>query len=116
MKSKIYEDYCIFLGKNQLENEILLEKTKDGKGMCKDYNGTIYWFHLSGRSSAHVILQSRDKPTGKMLKEAAVFLKENSKCKSEKNVEITFMKREFVKQTKYKGTVYLQKNGYIMTI
>jgi predicted ribosome quality control (RQC) complex YloA/Tae2 family protein len=109
MKSKIYDNYCIFLGKNQLENEMLLEKTN----YC---DGTIYWFHLTGRPSAHVILQSHNKPTSKMIKEAAVFLKENSKCKGEKKVEITFMKREFVKQTKFAGTVYLKNNGRTMTI
>lgn len=116
MLSKIYDDYCIFLGKNQLENEALLNMTRDNQGPCKDYQGSIYWFHLAGHSSAHVILQSRDPPTRKMFKEAAVFLKENSKYRNERKLEIVFINRKYIKQTKIPGTVIMKNKGFTINI
>ena len=111
MLSKIYDDYCIFLGKSQSENETLLNMTRDGQGPCKDYIGTMYWFHLAGRSSSHVILQSKNKPTHKMIKEAAVFLKENSKYRSERKLEILYINRKHVRQTRIAGAVVMQNRG-----
>lgn len=116
MKSEIYDDYCIFLGKNQNENEYLLECTKNGRGMCRDYVGVVYWFHVDCKPSPHVILHARFKPTGKMIKEAAVFLKENSKYKSEKKVVIKCVNRKYVHQTNIPGSVTLSHDGFVIRI
>jgi predicted ribosome quality control (RQC) complex YloA/Tae2 family protein len=71
------------------------------------------WFHVSGRSSCHVIakingLDKLDKKAiHKIVVQGALLCKENSALKSQKNVSIDYTKIEYVTKLDTPGSVTL---------
>lgn len=93
----MFKDHKIMIGKNQDENDELVNNA--------DPND--YWLHLSNYPSPHVIIQNSNKKriNNKILKQAAYQLKINSKYKNIPNIDVDIAKIKHIQQTNKPGMV-----------
>ena len=89
-------------GRNAQDNFDLIDASKDND----------IWFHIYGESSAHVVACIHDleisldkKQLRDIVKQGAVICKEQSSCKSHKNVNIVYTKIKNVEKSTPVGTV-----------
>lgn len=77
------EGFRIFVGRNNIQNDLLTLKT------AKNYD---MWFHVKDAAGSHVIAQSvKDKPfTDKLIREAAMLACVNSKAYASSNVAVDY--------------------------
>ena len=77
------EGFKIFVGRNNIQNDLLTLKT------AKNYD---MWFHVKDAAGSHVIAQSvKDKPfTDKLIREAAMLACVNSKAYASSNVAVDY--------------------------
>lgn len=77
------EGFRIFVGRNNIQNDLLTLKT------AKNYD---MWFHVKDAAGSHVIAQSvKDKPfTDKLIREAAMLACVNSKAYASSNVSVDY--------------------------
>lgn len=100
---KNYDNYQIFIGKNKHENDDLIKSSSPND----------IWFHLEDYSSPHVVVKLKDtKLTKKIIVQASLFVKENSKYKSQKNVTVIWCKIENIILTNIPGNVIIRNNNY----
>ena len=97
---KIKKNVEFYIGENAQENQdiVLYAAPED------------LWFHLAGRSSPHVLAVTRDMQIDRRFLHAIVvqgylLCKQNSKSKSEKNVDIIYTKIKNVIPTETIGMV-----------
>ena len=108
MKEFQIKNFTFKLGKNKFENDKLIDESGD-------YD---IWFHINNLPSSHGILftNSSNKVDRAILKICCLFLKQNSKYKSEKKLEIIVCKISNIRKTKNIGEVIIGKNFKIITI
>ena len=96
-----FKDYKIIIGKNQHENDELVNNAEPDD----------YWLHLSNYPSPHVIIQNPNKKRihNKIIKQAAYQLKINSKYKNIQNIDIDITKIKHIQQTNKPGMVTINK-------
>lgn len=77
------EGYKIFVGRNNVQNDILTLKT------AKNYD---LWFHVKDAPGSHVVVQAvKEKPfTDKLIREAAMIACVNSKVHASSNVAVDY--------------------------
>ena len=99
-------------GRNAQDNFDLIDASKDND----------IWFHIYGDSSAHVVASINDltisldkKQLRDIIKQGAVICKEQSSCKSDKNVNIVYTRIKDVTKTTPIGSVSIY-NGKIIKI
>jgi predicted ribosome quality control (RQC) complex YloA/Tae2 family protein len=107
----VEEDKVIFyVGRNAKENIEIIEKS----------DPEDYWFHVSGSSSAHVVVTIPShidkKEKGKILKRGALLAKQHSTSKSIKNVMIVYTKIKNVTQDPNSplGTVHICNSNHMI--
>jgi len=94
------EDVIIEIGKNQLENQLLLD--------TMDSNNT--WFHLADYPSAHLVINVNYNCLNKKeIYQIASLLKQNSKYKKTNNIAINYTLRKDLVLTDIAGQVILNK-------
>ena len=108
MKEFQIKNFTFKLGKNKFENNKLIDESED-------YD---IWFHFNNKPSSHGILftNKSNKVDRAILKICCLFLKQNSKYKSEKKVEIIVCKISNIKKSKNIGEVVIGKEYKIFTI
>ena len=88
-----------FVGSNAIQNFEIIDNA------CEN----DLWFHVNNRPSCHIIAQiPRDIPRKSLkyvIKQGAILCKQNSKYKSDKNLEIIFAKIKNIQKTDVIGTV-----------
>lgn len=90
LKKVELDGFLIYVGKDAKSNDHLTFNIADNNDI---------WMHTKGVPGSHVIIKVRDNyPTDSVLKHAAELAKKNSKSKNEKNVDIVYCKRKFVKK------------------
>ena len=94
------------IGRNSNENDTLVRQHMNDK--CT-------WFHLSDNSSPHGILET-DNPSKNSIKHVANIIKEYSKLKNYRKVKVDYLEIKYVKPTKTKGEVFLQKSPRTVNI
>jgi predicted ribosome quality control (RQC) complex YloA/Tae2 family protein len=94
-----FKNYKILIGRNQEENDILINNASPED----------YWLHLSNYPSPHVIIQNptKKKIHNKVLKQAAYQLKIHSKYRKLKNIEIDITKIKHLQTTNKPGMVLI---------
>ncbi len=86
LKPKKYitdEGFVIYVGRNNVQNDLLTLKT------AKNYD---LWFHTKDTPGSHVIVESvKDKPfTDKVIRQAAMLATQNSKASASSNVAVDY--------------------------
>lgn len=86
LKPKKYitdEGFVIYVGRNNVQNDLLTLKT------AKNYD---LWFHTKDTPGSHVIVESvKDKPfTDKVIRQAAMLATQNSKAGASSNVAVDY--------------------------
>lgn len=96
-----FRNYDIFLGKNQEENDTIVDNA----------NPDDYWLHLSDFPSPHAVIANPSKKRihHKIIKHAAYLIKINSKYKSYSKLDVDVTKIKFIKKTEKKGMVYVNE-------
>jgi predicted ribosome quality control (RQC) complex YloA/Tae2 family protein len=97
--------YRIFIGKNQRENDRLIDMSSPSD----------IWFHVSNSPSTHVILKNDDEVSVKqipkqVLKRCACLCKSHSKSASVRNCEIMYTQIMHIEKTDVPGKVTVNKN------
>jgi predicted ribosome quality control (RQC) complex YloA/Tae2 family protein len=105
-------DVIFKIGGNAIENDKLIDEA--------DKNDL--WFHIADQPSCHVIADISNvefivdkKQLLKIAIQGAVLCKENSKYKSDKNVNIIYTKIENITKTEIPGKV-ISNNAKLITI
>lgn len=97
--SQLNEDIEFLIGKNSEDNFNIIDISSPND----------IWFHLNDYPSCHVIAKVPDKIDRRnikfIIKKGALLCKENSKYKSNKNLDIIYTKVKNVKKTNILGTV-----------
>jgi len=95
------ENFTIQIGNNQSENDILIKKSHQNS----------IWFHLKDMPSPHGILTSLNgkKINKSIILKTASLVKEYSKAKYLRRINIEYIELKFVKITDIKGKVILMK-------
>ena len=90
------EDFLVRVGRNQAENQELLDSS----------SAEDFWLHMADVPSAHAVIshQGHQKPSMHVLKQAALIIKQRSKQKGER-VKFTCTKISHLRQTKTPGLV-----------
>jgi predicted ribosome quality control (RQC) complex YloA/Tae2 family protein len=105
----IYADnYIINIGKNAKDNWNILETA----------NGNDIWLHLNNFPSPYVLITCKEnyKLKSKDIRLAGRLCREHSKEKKTRNIEICYLKVEYVKKGKHLGEALLLKEPKIMNI
>ena len=102
------DDFVIRVGKNQQENQAILESSQ----------GDDFWVHMADFPSAHAVISHEEhhKPSMRVLKQAALLIKERSKQKNLGKVKFTCTKRMHLQQTKTPGLVVVLRQLYELTL
>lgn len=82
-KFKSSEGFDIFVGRNNVQNDLLTLKT------ARNYD---LWFHVKDTAGSHVVVTAiKDKPfTDKLIRQAAMLAAANSKAASSSNVAVDY--------------------------
>ena len=91
---ELTEQHQLIIGQNAKENHEII----------KDANPTDIWFHVSDYPSAHIILQPKTKDP-KIIYQAAIQAKKNSKTSKFTNVQVIYTSISNVIPTKKEGEV-----------
>ena len=96
-----FRNYHIIIGKNEEENDTLVEEAKPND----------YWLHLSDYPSPHAIIKNPNEKRihHKIIKRAAYLVKINSKYKSLSKVDVDVTKIKFIERTEKKGMVHVNE-------
>lgn len=90
LKKVEFEGFLIYVGKDAKSNDHLTFNIA---------NNDDIWMHAKGYPGSHVVIKVKDNlPTNSVLKHGAELAKKNSKAKNEKNIDIVYCKRKFVKK------------------
>jgi hypothetical protein len=95
------------------------EKAEENQHIVLNADPEDLWFHLSGRSSPHVLAMVSDKNINrkylhKIIVQGSLLCKQNSKSKSEKAVDIIYTKMKNVIPTEIMGTVQTSNIKHII--
>lgn len=103
----LQREFTYLIGKNAEENFEIIDAS----------NPDDIWFHISGISSCHVVLQTNDvsdlckKNMKTLIKKGALLCKINTnKVKNSKNIEVIYTSIKNVTKTDIKGTVITQNS------
>ncbi|MBR1617780.1 NFACT family protein [bacterium] len=85
-----FENYDIYIGKNNLQNDYLFSKIAKAEDI---------WFHVLNCPSSHIILKINENknPSKEVLEFCAKLAKQNSKAKNSSKTSIIFTKRKNLK-------------------
>jgi predicted ribosome quality control (RQC) complex YloA/Tae2 family protein len=101
------DQYTIKIGQNATENQILLQEMN-----CNDS-----WFHLSDKSSPHLIINVDHNLLSKQqIYQIAILLKQNTKHKKENHISIDYTLRKNLKLTNTPGLVNLIGKYYTINV
>ena len=101
MIEHIFNNYTILIGKNEEENDTLIDNSKPND----------YWLHLSNYPSPHVVIinPTEKRIHHKIIKRAAYLVKIYSKYKTLPKVDIDVSKIKFIEKTEKKGMVHVNE-------
>ncbi len=102
-----FPDNPIYIGKNQLDNDIIITAAKQ----------TDIWFHLANLPSCHVIISCDKKHpvTKKMIKYCAELTKQHTKYRHRKvKVNYTYIKN--IRKTNTPGMVHIKRKCMTMLL
>ena len=95
--------------RNKLYTYRIGRNAKDNWDLIDTSDPEDWWFHIDGFSSAHVVMKSEGPPDLSALRHGAALCKENTnKCKSIKNLPITYTQIKNVKKDKAVGSVTIK--------
>jgi predicted ribosome quality control (RQC) complex YloA/Tae2 family protein len=106
---KIKENIDFYVGENAEENQhIVLNADPED-----------LWFHLADKSSPHVLAMISDKNIDRkyvrlIVVQGSLLCKQNSKCKSDKKVDIIYTKMKNVIPTETVGSVQTSNTKHII--
>lgn len=90
LKKVEIDGFIVYVGRDSKSNDYLTFNIADNDDI---------WMHAKGVPGSHVIIKVGDKiPTETIIKQAAELAKKNSKGKNDKNVDVVYCKRKFVKK------------------
>ena len=103
----IDNEFKILLGTNAKENDLLV-KIADSDDL---------WFHLVDDSSPHLVIFNNGADlTTQELRQCCELVKNHSKTRDCKKIQVGYIKCKYIKRTKTPGTVIVEKPPKIMSI
>ncbi len=94
---------------------ILGENRKDNDLLVKELDGEDMWFHVANHPSGHAVYTGTNICNDAILRVASL-VKEQSKMKNVRRININYIKLRYVRSTKTLGQVTLTKTPKIIKI
>lgn len=91
------------------------KNAKDNWKLIDDADPDDWWVHLDDHPSAHCIIEIKDITTD-MIRFAGELIKQKSKLKNEKKLNIVYTQIKYIKKTKIVGQVVLSQKYNISLI